>query len=91
MAAYEAIVELGAHPELRDEASRMRQVWAARTGAFGPEDPWFEPRVRAFWDDALVTQGFAALALDKAGSGLGKVAEALAATIARAHRLLRRG
>lgn len=37
----------------------MRRSFQARTGAFRSEDPWFEPRSRAFWDDALTTQGFA--------------------------------
>lgn len=37
----------------------MRDNFVKRTGAFGPEDPWFETRSRAFWDDALTTQGFA--------------------------------
>lgn len=40
----------------------MREVFQERAGAFGPEDPWFETRTRAFWDDALTTQGFAAMA-----------------------------
>ena len=37
----------------------MRAEFQRRTGTFGPEDPWFENRARAFWDDALVTQGAA--------------------------------
>lgn len=44
----------------------MRSEYQRRTGAFGPEDPWFEARARAFWDDALTTQGFANAALDRA-------------------------
>ena len=39
----------------------MRDAFQRRTGAFGPEDPWFEMRSRAFWDDALTTQGFGGL------------------------------
>lgn len=61
LAAYEAIVGL-ATSALAPEARRMREAFEKRTGAFGPEDPWFEARSRAFWDDALTTQGFAALA-----------------------------
>jgi len=34
----------------------MRAAFEARTGAFSPEDPWFEERSRAFWSDA-VTRG----------------------------------
>lgn len=44
------------------ETHEMREIFQRRTGTFGPEDPWFEARSRAFWDDALTTQGFAAIA-----------------------------
>ncbi len=27
-----------------------------RTGAFGPDDPWYESRSRAFWDDTMTRQ-----------------------------------
>jgi hypothetical protein len=37
----------------------MRRSFEERTGAFGSEDPWFDARSRAFWDDALTRQGFA--------------------------------
>lgn len=60
----------------------MRERFEERTGSFGPEDPWFEARSRAFWDDALTTQGFAAMAAPHAGDG---VAE-LVARFDRAHR-----
>lgn len=60
----------------------MREVFQKRTGAFGPEDPWFETRTRAFWDDALTTQGFAALAAPHVDGALARVA----ARFARAHR-----
>ncbi|MDB4998499.1 MAG: hypothetical protein JWM74_5931 [Myxococcaceae bacterium] len=56
--AYDAILAIGASAAARDVTLRMRQAFEARTGAFGPEDPWFEARSRAFWDDALATQGF---------------------------------
>ncbi|MEO7110501.1 MAG: hypothetical protein ABI183_08700 [Polyangiaceae bacterium] len=36
----------------------MRKAFEERTGAFGPEDAWFEARGQAFWDDALTTQKF---------------------------------
>ena len=64
------------------ETARMRQAFQRRTGAFGPEDPWFETRSRAFWDDALTTQGFAAIAAPHAGDDALEVA----ASFARAHR-----
>ncbi len=57
--AYDAILAIGASPAAREVTLRMRQAFEARAGAFGPEDPWFEARSRAFWDDALATQGFA--------------------------------
>jgi hypothetical protein len=48
------IVQLGG--ESRDRALELRATFEARTGAFAPEDPWFEERSRAFWCDA-VTRG----------------------------------
>ena len=60
----------------------MRETFEKRTGAFGPEDPWFESRSRAFWDDALTAQGFAALAAPHAGEEVAEVG----ARFARAHR-----
>jgi hypothetical protein len=56
--AYDAILAIGASPGAREVTLAMRQAFEGRTGAFGPEDPWFEARSRAFWDDALATQGF---------------------------------
>jgi len=88
LGAYEAVVALatsaaGARasaPELdlAAEARRMRAAFERRTGAFGPEDPWFETRSRAFWDDALTTQGFAALAAPHAGDDANLVARSFA-------------
>jgi hypothetical protein len=60
----------------------MRQDFQRRTGAFGAEDPWFETRARAFWDDALATQGFAELATAELDEG----GRALATCLGRAHR-----
>jgi hypothetical protein len=34
----------------------LHRAFERRTGAFGPNDPWFETRSRAFWDDALTRQ-----------------------------------
>jgi len=81
LAVYEAIVDL-ATGSLAPEAKRMREAFEKRTGAFGPEDPWFEPRSRAFWDDALTAQGFATLACPHLTDELGEVA----ARFERAHR-----
>jgi hypothetical protein len=95
LAAYESIVSLaisgapsgrapasGPDLDLAAEARRMRALFEKRTGAFGPEDAWFEARSRAFWDDALTTQGFAALAAPHAGEEV----KAVVARFGRAHR-----
>ena len=60
----------------------MRERFEKRTGAFGPEDAWFESRSRAFWDDAVTTQGFARLAAPHAGAEVAGVV----ARFERAHR-----
>jgi hypothetical protein len=60
LAAYEALVSVQGQAGM--DTSEMRESFQRRTGAFGPEDPWFEARSRAFWDDALTTQGAAAFA-----------------------------
>ncbi len=80
--AYEAIVALGDSGDLAVEARRMREVFRKRSGTWGPEDAWFENRTRAFWDDALTTQGFAELARDRITSAQ----SAVAASFGRAHR-----
>jgi hypothetical protein len=95
LASYEAVVSLATSPapsgrarasgpdlDLAAEARRMRERFEKRTGAFGPEDAWFEPRSRAFWDDALTTQGFARLAAPHAGDEVAGVV----ARFERAHR-----
>jgi hypothetical protein len=79
---YEAVVELGASGDLGEHAARMRQEFQRRTGSFRAEDPWFETRSRAFWDDALAAQGFAELAKDE----LPERGRALAARMKSAHR-----
>lgn len=79
---YEAIVSLGDAGELGARATAMRAEFQRRTGAYGPEDPWFENRSRAFWDDALAKQGFAVLA----AAELGPAERAIAGRFAVAHR-----
>jgi len=59
MGALEAvarIVELGGAPARAARVAEMRSRFEERTGAFAPEDAWFEERFRAFWCDA-VTRG----------------------------------
>jgi hypothetical protein len=52
------IIQLGGAPHAGRvaRASAMRAAFEAKTGAFSPDDPWFEERSRAFWCDA-VTRG----------------------------------
>jgi hypothetical protein len=59
MAVLEAtarIVQLGGESPRAARVADMRAAFEARTGAFAPEDAWFEERSRAFWSDA-VTRG----------------------------------
>lgn len=82
LAAYDAAVALVSDDGIASEVARMREAFQKRTGKFDTEDPWFEARTRAFWDDALATQGLAALAADK----LDDDARPLLRRFARAHR-----
>jgi hypothetical protein len=50
------IVHLGGAEDKAARVAEMRARFEARTGAYVPEDAWFEERSRAFWCDA-VTRG----------------------------------
>jgi hypothetical protein len=50
------VVSLGGSPQRAARVAEMRARFEAATGAFTPDDPWFEERSRAFWCDA-VTRG----------------------------------
>jgi len=52
------VVELGGRAELASRVAEMRAGFEARTGAFAPEDSWFEERSRAFWCDAITAGRF---------------------------------
>jgi len=52
------MVQLGGAPARAARVAALRASWEERTGAFSPEDPWFEERSRAFWDDAVTTAHF---------------------------------
>jgi len=52
------IVQLGGEPRLASRVAAMRARFEARTGAFVPEDSWFEERSRAFWCDAVTAGRF---------------------------------
>ncbi len=66
----------------------MQEEFQRRTGPFGPDDPWFESRARAFWDDALTTQRFAERAANNARErrALDAAALDLVPSLGRAHR-----
>lgn len=81
LGAYEELMTRGGAPEHEAEVRARRSAFEKRTGAFGVDDPWFDARSKAFWDDALV-RGFARLVQ-------GEVSESSAAHVAaieRAHR-----
>jgi hypothetical protein len=50
------IIELGGDSSQAARVAALRADFEARTGAFAPDDLWFEERSRAFWIDA-VTRG----------------------------------
>jgi hypothetical protein len=50
------IVSIGGAREHSGRVAAMRAQFEASTGAFSPDDAWFEERSRAFWCDA-VTRG----------------------------------
>jgi hypothetical protein len=52
------IAELGGGERHRERVAEIRARFEARTGAFSPEDPWFEERSRAFWCDAVTRERF---------------------------------
>jgi len=80
--AYDAILALGSEEARAVRVAEMRRAFETRTGAFAPEDAWFEARSRAFWDDAVVTQGFAREAHD----ALPEAARTWTEPLTRAHR-----
>jgi hypothetical protein len=53
LAAVDAMIGALGHEDSRALREDARTAFEARTGAFCPEDPWFEARSRAFIDDAL--------------------------------------
>ena len=56
--AVARIVELGGEPRRAEAVAVLRAAFEARTGAFVPDDAWFEERSRAFWCDAVTTARF---------------------------------
>ena len=54
----EQIVRLGGEPRHSTRVRELRERFEALTGAFTPEDGWFEERIRAFWGDAITRGRF---------------------------------
>jgi hypothetical protein len=52
------IVQLGGAAERASRVAAMRAGFEGRTGAFSPDDAWFEERSRAFWCDAVTSGRF---------------------------------
>jgi hypothetical protein len=84
--AYDAILALGAAPAQAARVAAMRAAFEERTGRFVPEDVWFEARSRAFWDDAVTTQGFGREVASAPPSPLPPSAQAWVPRLERAHR-----
>lgn len=75
---HDRLVSLGgseAHAERRRE---LRERFQTRTGHYTADDPWFEARSRAFWDDALTSGGLALELAPELGEDCGPLAERLA-------------
>lgn len=51
------------------EMLALHKAFEHRTGAFGPDDPWFESRSRAFWDDLMTRTPAAKGALVRSAEG----------------------
>jgi hypothetical protein len=78
----DTIASLGLEKRHEEHALSMRRTFVERTGAFGPEDPSFEARSRAFWDDAVTRQRFA----ERVAAELPEAARPWARVLGRAHR-----
>ncbi|MGH7438852.1 MAG: hypothetical protein ACRENE_24460 [Polyangiaceae bacterium] len=76
------IVALAGAPERATRVAAMRARFEELTGAFSPDDGWFEERSRAFWCDA-VTRGRAGREVEAA---LGPAERAWLDPLERAHR-----
>jgi hypothetical protein len=82
LAAYEAILTAVAGEAHASAVAELRRAFEGRTGSFGPEDPWFEARSSAFWDDALTTQALS----ERVRGELAQAARSWIQPLVRAHR-----
>lgn len=55
-AAFDALVARVGAATPPEKMAALHRAFERRTGAFGPDDPWFESRSRAFWDDTMTRQ-----------------------------------
>jgi hypothetical protein len=76
------VVSLGGMAEKAVQVAAMRARFEARTGAFAPEDAWFEARSRAFWCDAVTRARFGS----EVGEALTAGERAWVPPLERAHR-----
>ncbi|HZU82295.1 MAG TPA: hypothetical protein VE987_05240 [Polyangiaceae bacterium] len=76
------IVQLGGAPERAGRVAQLRARFEAATGAFAPDDGWFEARSRAFWCDAVTRGAFGR----EVESELGADERAWLVPLERAHR-----
>ncbi len=83
--AVARIVELAGAPPRAAQVASTRAAFEARTGAFAPDDPWFEERIRAFWCDAVTTGRLGRLVLGEQAE-LDEPARRWLAPLERAHR-----
>ena len=82
LATISRVIELGGQAPRAARVAAMRAAFEVRTGAFSPDDPWFEERSRAFWVDAATRGGFGR----EVAQDLRDEERALLGPIERAHR-----
>jgi hypothetical protein len=56
-ASFERLVARAGATAPAAEMAALHKAFEQRTGPFGPDDPWFESRSRAFWDDTMTREG----------------------------------
>jgi hypothetical protein len=78
---FEALVAEVAKSLPAERIAELHRAFEKRTGAFGPDDRWFESRSRAFWDDTMTRQPAAREVLDRATPS-----EPWALALSRSHR-----
>jgi len=81
------IQHLGLRPHFEAKVAALRASFEQRTGAFSSDDPWFEERSRAFWNDAVTAGRFGR----HVESELAPTERAWLGPLERAHRGLFRG